>query len=104
MDNDVILYFGEIAPVKTVDLTSSMVERYLIWEYERRQPGYVGEYKARVKYTDGSSVENTVKHRATLIRSVLQHAKRDGLVDRNVASSRDCHINLPLPQRNVFRF
>lgn len=100
--NDVILYFDEIAPVKTTELTSSMVERYLIWEYERRQSGYMGEYKARVKYKDGSGVENTVKHRATLIRSVLQHAKRDGLVDRNVASSRDCHINLPSPQRNVF--
>ena len=29
-------------------------------------------------------------------------SKRDGLVERNVASSRDCHISLPSPQRNLF--
>lgn len=101
--NDVMLYFKEICPVKTIDLTSTMVEAYQAWEYARRQPGYTGEHKKNTKYKDGSGVENTIKHRTTLIRSVLQYAKRDGLVARNVASSRDCHISLPSPQRNLFR-
>ena len=100
--NDVILYFREICPVKTIDLTSSMVEQYQNWERARRRPEYTGEYKKNSKYKDGSGVENTIKHRTTLIRSVLQDAKRDGLVERNVASSRDCHISLPSPQRNFF--
>jgi len=43
-----------------------------------------------------------VKHRTTLIRSVLQDIKREGVVDRNVASSRDSRVNLPSPQRNEF--
>ncbi len=100
--NDVMLYFREICPVKTVDLTSTMVERYQSWERMRRQPGYTGEYPKKSKYENGSGIENTIKHRTTLIRSVLQYAKRDGLVERNVASARDCHISLPSPQRNVF--
>ena len=41
--NDLLLYFGEIAPVRTVDLTSEMVERYQNWERMRRSPGYKGE-------------------------------------------------------------
>lgn len=101
--NDVMLYFREICPVKTIDLTSNMVEQYQNWERARRQPGYIGEHKKSSKYKDGSGVENTIKHRTTLIRSVLQYAKRDGLVARNVASSRDCHISLPSPQRNLFQ-
>ena len=100
--NDVMLYFRKICPVKTVDLTSRMIECYQNWERGRRQPGYVGEHKKQSKYGDGSGVENTIKHRTTLIRSVLQYAKREGVVERNVASSRDCHISLPTPQRNVF--
>lgn len=36
--NDVMLFFREICPVKTVDLTSSMVEQYQNWERARRQP------------------------------------------------------------------
>ena len=100
--NDVMLYFRDVCPVKTTDLTSSMVEQYQNWEHARRQPGYTGEYKKNSKYKDGSGVENTIKHRTTLIRSVLQYAKRDGLVDRNVASSRDSHVSLPSPQHNLF--
>lgn len=100
--NDVILYFREICPVKTIDLTSIMVEQYQNWERARRRPDYTGEYKKKSKYKDGSGIENTIKHRTTLIRSVLQYAKRDGVVERNVASARDCHISLPSPQRNLF--
>ena len=100
--NDVILYFREICPVKTIDLTSIMVEQYQNWERARRRPDYTGEYKKKSKYKDGSGIENTIKHRTTLIRSVLRYAKRDGLVERNVASARDCHISLPSPQRNLF--
>lgn len=100
--NDVMLYFKAICPVKTIDLTSTIVETYQAWEYARRQPEYTGERKKNTKYKDGSGVENTIKHRTTLIRSVLQYAKRDGIVDRNVASARDCHISLPSPQRHHF--
>ena len=100
--NDVMLYFGEIHPVKTTDLTSNMVERYQNWERARRKPEYTGEHKKNAKYRDGSGIENTVKHRTTLIRSVLQFAKREGIVDRNVASLRDSHIDLPSPQHHEF--
>lgn len=100
--NDVMLFFREICPVRTVDLTSSMVEQYQNWERARRQTGYTGDYKKKTKFNDGSGIENTVKHRSTLIRSVLQDIKREGIVDRNVASSRDSRVNLPSPQRNEF--
>ena len=95
--DDVMLYFREVSAVKTIDLTSGMIEKYQSWERARRQLGYAGEHKKRSKYEDGSGVENTIKHRTTLIRSVLQDAKRDGIVDRNVASARDCRISLPTP-------
>ncbi len=36
--NDVITYFSEIHPVRTVELTSRMVEEYQNWERMRRQP------------------------------------------------------------------
>jgi integrase len=100
--NDVILFFTEINPVKTMELTSGMIERYIIWERERRQPEYTGEHKKKCKYKDGSGIENTIMHRTTLIRSVLQYGKREGIVDRNVASTRDSQINLPNPQRHEF--
>jgi integrase len=101
--NDVMLYFGEVSPVRTVDLTSAMVEQYIAWERMRRQSDYEGKYKRRSAYADGSGVENTIKHRTTLIRSVLRDAQRDGVVDRNVASSREGYINLPTPQQRMFR-
>lgn len=100
--NDLLLYFGEICPVKTAELTSSMIERYLVWERNRRKLEYTGEYKKQSKYSDGSGVENTLKHRTTLLRSVLQYAKREGIVVRNVASIRDSQIDLPSPQRHEF--
>ena len=100
--DDVILYFRELSPVKTIELTSGMIEKYQAWERLRRQPGYSGPYKKRSKYKDGRGIESTIKHRTTLIRSVLQDAKRDGIIERNVASSRDSRISLPSPQRNVF--
>lgn len=100
--NDVMLYFREICPIKTVDLTSSMVEQYQNWERARRQTDYTGEYKKKTKFSDGSGIENTIKHRTTLIRSVLQDAKREGTVARNVASARDARVSLPSPQRNEF--
>jgi len=100
--NDVMLYFGEICPVKTIDLTSAMVERYINWERCRRRPEYVGEHKKTSKYSDGSGVENTIKHRTTLLRSVLNYAKREGIVDRNVASIRDSNVDLPSPQQHEF--
>ena len=100
--DDVILYFRELCPVKTIELTSGMIEKYQAWERLRRQSEYTGPHKKRSKYLDGSGVENTIKHRTTLIRSVLQDAKRDGIVSSNVASSRDSRVSLPSPQRNVF--
>ena len=100
--NDVILYFTEICPVRTLDLTSDMIEDYEAWERMRRQPTYTGTYAVRPKFADGSGVENTIKHRTTLIRSVLQYAKRAAIVVRNVASTRDCEVELPKPMRHVF--
>jgi len=41
-------------------------------------------------------------HRFTALRSILQFAKREGIVTRNVASGRDSNINPPRPQRHVF--
>ena len=100
--NDVITYFTEICPVRTVDLTSKMLEDYQVWERARRSENYVGAYGRKRKYMDGSGVENTIKHRMTLIGSVLQYAKRDDLVVRNVASPRDCQVELPKPMRHLF--
>lgn len=99
---DITLYFTEICPVRTADLTSSHVEAYLDWERKRRQPEYMGPYKVRSQRSDGSGIENTVKHRHTTLRSILQYAKREGIVTRNVASLHDCHISVPKPQRQLF--
>ena len=54
--SDLLLYFGEIAPVRTVDLTSEMVERYQNWERMRRSPGYSGKHKKKTMYSDGSGI------------------------------------------------
>ena len=99
---DVILYFGELHPTRTVDVTAGMIEQYQNWERMRRSPGYEGEHKTKRVYQDGSGVESTVKHRSTLIRSVLQYAKREGIIERNPASTRDAQIDLPNPQRHAF--
>lgn len=99
---DISLYFTEIKPIRTAELTPSQVEAYLEWERQRRQPDYVGKYKVRSQRVDGSGIENTVKHRYTVLRSILQYAKREGIVNRNVASLQDSHINAPRPQRQVF--
>lgn len=69
--NDIVLYFTEINPVRTVDLTSSMVESYFSWERMRRQPDYNGPYKRKAKFPDGAGIENSVLHRATIVRSIL---------------------------------
>lgn len=99
---DIVLYFTKICPTRTADLTSELIERYLNWERMRRQPGYTGEHKRKSMYADGSGIENTVKHRYTLIRCILQYAKRCGIVERNVASKNDSHIDAPRPMRHEF--
>lgn len=99
---DIVLYFDTITPVRTADLTTTQVETYLTWERNRRQPNYTGEYKVSSQYIDGSGIENTVHHRYTVLRSILQYAKREGIVNRNVASKRDCQIDVPRPQRQEF--
>lgn len=99
---DITLYFTDISPVRTVDLTSAHVESYLNWERMRRQPGYTGDHKVRSQRSDGSGIENTVKHRHTALRSILQYAKREGIITRNVASLRDCQVSVPKPQRQEF--
>ena len=98
---DITLYFTE-HPVRTTDLTSSQVEAYLDWERQRRQPNYSGENKVQARFTDGSGIENTVHHRYTVLRSILQYAVRERIIDRNVASKRDAHIQPPSPQRQEF--
>lgn len=100
--NDVITYFTEVCPVRTADVTSKMIEDYQVWERTRRSENYVGAYGRKRKYMDGSGVENTIKHRTTLIGSVLQYAKRDDIVVRNMASPRDCQVELPKPMRHLF--
>lgn len=55
-----------------------------------------------MKYKDGSGIENSVLHRATIVRAILQYAKRDGIVPTNVASKRDSWVDLPQPQQHVF--
>ena len=100
--NDITLYFTDVAPAQTAELTTSQVEAYLAWERMRRQPEYAGTYKVPALYADGSGIENTVHHRYTVLRAVLQHAKREGIVTRNVASKRDCQIDVPKPQRQEF--
>lgn len=98
---DITLYFGA-HPTCTVDLTSAHIESYLDWERQRRQPWYTGDDKVYSRYTDGSGIENTVHHRYTALRSILQYAVREGTIDRNVASKRDAHIQVPAPQRQEF--
>lgn len=98
---DITLYFAE-HPVRTVDLTPTQVEAYLDWERQRRQPTFSGEDKVNSRYKDASGVESTVHHRYTALRSILQYAVREGIIDRNVASKRDAHIQPPSPQRQEF--
>lgn len=98
---DITMYFTE-HPVRTADLNASQVESYLDWERQRRQPDYQGRDKVRPRYKDTSGVENTVHHRYTTLRSILQYAVREGIIDRNVASKRDTHIQTPTPQRQEF--
>ena len=100
--NDITLYFTNVAPVLTAELTTSQVEAYLAWERMRRQPEYAGTYKVSALYADGSGIENTVHHRYTVLRAILQYAKREGIVTRNVASKRDCQIDVPKPQQQEF--
>lgn len=78
--NDITLYFTDVAPVQTAELTTSQVEAHLAWERMRRQPEYAGAYKVSALYADGSGIENTVHHRYTVLRAVLQYAKREGLL------------------------
>ena len=100
--NDITYYFDTYLSVKTVDTTPAHIEQYLNWERARRQPNYTGKDKKRVKYADGSGIENTVMHRATVLRCVLQYAKREGIVECNAASKNDSQIDLPRPQRHEF--
>lgn len=100
--NDICLYFEEFNPVRTADLTASMVEDYLSWERMRRDPHYEGPHKRISKFADGSGIENTVMHRAAIVRAVLSTAKRDGIISVNAASKRDTWISLPRPQQHVF--
>lgn len=98
---DITLYFS-CHPVPTAELTAKQVEAYLDWERQRRQPHYTGEHKVIPRTPDGSGVENTVHHRYTALRSILQYAVREKIIDRNVASKRDTHIQPPVPQRQEF--
>jgi len=98
---DITTYFSS-NPVRTIDLTVKQVEAYLNWERKRRQANYSGEDKVRPRNSDGSGIENTVHHRYTVLRSILQYAVREGMINRNMASKRDAHIQPPTPQRQEF--
>ena len=99
---DIVLYFETYMPVRTAELTSSQVESYLNWERNRRQSDYIGEHKVKSRYADGAGIESSVMHRYTTLRSILNFAKREGIIDRNVASKRDCQICVPKPQQREF--
>lgn len=98
---DISIYFSN-NPVRTAELTPKQVESYLDWERQRRQMNYSGDHKVKSRNTDGAGIENTVDHHYTALRSILQYAVREGIVDRNVASKRDTHIHPPKPQRQEF--
>ncbi len=100
--NDIVTYFSEVNPVQLANLESWDIEDYQKWERMRRQPSYTGKYARQYKYRSGCGIENTIKHRTTLIRSVLEDMKRRGYVTRNVASTRDCKVELPKPMAHVF--
>jgi len=54
--NDILLYFGNLHPTKTAELTPTQVEEYLNWERARRSPTYDGPHKRRAKYADSSGI------------------------------------------------
>ena len=92
---DVVDYFSRIAPIKTVDLAPSHIETYVAWERTRRQPGYIppdGEKKVKTRTTDGAGIDNTIMRRIAVIRSVLQSAKRDGIISKNPCAKRDSSV------------
>ena len=72
---------------------------------ERRRTDCIpakGEKKKRTKAIDGAGVNNTILHRITLIKSVLQMAKREGVIQRNPASVRESWFESPKVQKTPF--
>ncbi len=96
--NDIVCYFTKIRPIRTVEMSATVVEDYLAWERRRREPGYQGPFARKPISPDGAGIENTVLHRATTLRSILQFAKREGIILTNFASKQDCNVELPTPQ------
>lgn len=100
-----ICEFFDKHPKSVRDIDESAIEEYVCWERTRRQPDYIpakGEEKKRTKSADGSGINNTVHHRVTAIKSILQMAKRDGLIQRNPASSRESWFKSPKVQKYAF--
>ena len=97
---DLFAYFSE-HPVKVGDVTPKIVQNYIAWETKRRMPGPSQVIKTRS--ADGAGVNNTVMKRVAVLRSVLQAAKRDGIISRNPAASGDSWVQLPKVQRASFQ-
>lgn len=100
--SDVIDYFSTHANLHTGEITTAIIEDYINWERNRRNPSVEFPNKKRVKNLDGSGIENTIMRRIALIRMVLQAAKRDGRILYNPAAKSDSWISLPKPQRSAF--
>lgn len=100
--NDVLEYFSAYANLCTEKITASIIEDYMNWERNRRNPNAEMPNKKRIKNPDGSGIENTIMRRFAVIRMVLQIAKRDGRITSNPAAKRDSWISLPKPQRSSF--
>lgn len=101
---DICMYFDK-HPKSIKEIDENSIEAYASWERERRQPDYIpakGEAKKRTKNADGSGISNTIHHRVTAIKSILQMAKRDGLIQRNPASSRESWFKPPKVQKYAF--
>lgn len=97
--------FFEKHPRRLKEVDESVLEEYVCWEQDRRRTDYSpakGERKKRTKAIDGAGVNNTVLHRITLIKSVLQMAKREGLIQRNPASAREGWFEPPKMQKHPF--
>lgn len=100
-----ICEFFDKHPRRLKEVDESVLEEYVRWEQNRRQTDYTptkGEKKKRTKEKEGAGVNNTILHRITLIKSVLQMAKREGLIQRNPASAREGWFEPPKMQKHAF--
>ena len=98
--NDLITYFTT-HPIKLIEATPQAVHDYIDWEYSRRKPG--PNQSKQTKSPDGAGINNTIMRRIAVLRSVLQDAKRNGIIEKNPAAASDSWVKLPKIQRASFQ-